>query len=71
MIAQVLGASTVILVTMGGWFALQAVTRRTCRGNHGGDVLDGLQHGCGGCSSGNCKRRGGQGAKAHHHHHHE
>ncbi|MCC6362122.1 MAG: hypothetical protein IT165_01280 [Bryobacterales bacterium] len=59
MIGDFVKVAGVLLVTMGGWFGLQAMTRKVCRGGSEDDVFQGLSEGCGGCSTlGLCKRRG-------------
>lgn len=58
MVQELVGVIVFIAALMSGWFLLQALTRRTCRGGRETDIFERLLEGCGGCESdGVCKRK--------------
>ena len=51
MLLRILTVACAVLVIMGGWFILQALTRRVCRTDPDADVFEQLSKGCGSCES--------------------
>lgn len=46
------------LVLMAGWMAVQGFIRKRAGCGAGEDVLEHMAHGCGGCGTGHCAKRG-------------